>query len=90
MNNRNIIGALFISSNSRFHIISLSHTGIDDHIYRTIGTLPTQYAPIKLPYDSLCNIITLIECNNREDLFPFKAEPITLNDGKTAPFTVIK
>ena len=46
--------------------------------------------PIKLPDDSLRDIITLIDYDNKEDLSLFKAEHITLNDNKIAPFTITK
>ena len=40
INNRNVIGALFIGSDSKFHIISLSHTEMDRYIYGTVETSP--------------------------------------------------
>lgn len=83
-----MIGALFISSNRRFHIISLLQVGMDGQIYGTIGTSPTQYIPIKLLDDSLRDIITLIEYNKNSNLSPFKEEPIRIDNSKTVLFTM--
>jgi len=90
LNDKNVIGALFIGSDGRYHVISLPHVGMDGHIYGTMGTSPTQYVPIKLPEDGLKDIITLVECDDAEDLAPFKSEPINVDENETAPFTVNK
>ena len=90
MNNNNVIGVLFIRSNSKFHVITLSHAEIDRHINGTIAMSPTQYVPIKLPDNSLQDIITLVDYSDKEDLSLFKAKSITLDDDETAPFIVTK
>ena len=92
INDKNIIGALFVGSDGHFHVISLPEVGMDGQIYRTMGTSPTQYVPIKLPPDSLKDIITLIECNydndSEEDFTLFKVEAIKADKRTKLLFTI--
>ena len=90
INDKNATGALFIGSDGRFHVISLPQVGMDKHVHGTMGTSPTQYALIKLPNDSLQDIITLIGCDDEEDASPFKAEHIANDDDEIVPFTMTK
>jgi len=87
INDKSISGVLFIDSDRKFHVISLPQVGMDGFIYGTMGTLPVQYLPIKLPADSLQDIITLIDCSIPSNLDPFKVETIETTEETPTPFT---
>ena len=90
INDKHVIGTLFISSDRRFYVISLPQVGMDGQVYGTIGTSPTQYVPIKLPPNNLRDIITRIDCEDSDDLSLYKVESINLEESTLALFTITK
>ena len=88
LNNKNVIGALFVGSDGRFYVVSSFAVRIDGQIYSTIGILLTQYVLIVLSDDSLRNIITLVDYDKDSNVLPFKLEEVETKDNETTPFII--